>query len=305
VNIRGEIEAWLTLSRIPFLSVGVLPYILGGVLSTYQKNAFRWDISLWGMLGVVMIMLGTYYAGEYWDYLEDSYSAKWGSTRFSGGSQVIQRGLLSRKSAYKASVICFGLASIIVSILYFGYDTGLLTIPLGLIGLIGGIFYSAKPIRWVTRGVGEVWIALCYGWLPIAAGYYLQSERLTDIVHWLALPIGLSIFNVILLNEYPDYEADRAAKKKNLLVRMGRNKSAILFAVTSIGIWITILLSRYLGVPPKIFLFYIPVFFISFILVSSMVRGEWRNRSKLEKLCAGNLLVNLGTTVAYILAFVG
>lgn len=52
-------------------------------------------------------------------------------------------------------------------------------IPLGIIGILSGFFYSKMPVRWVTRGVGEVLIELCYGWLPITVSYYCKQQRST------------------------------------------------------------------------------------------------------------------------------
>jgi 1,4-dihydroxy-2-naphthoate octaprenyltransferase len=170
--------------------------------------------------------------------------------------------------------------------------------------LLGGFFYSARPIRWASTGFGEIWIAFCYGWLPIAAGFYLQAGYVSTIVHWLAIPVGFTIFNVILLNEFPDYEADRAVGKKNMLVRLDPKKGVHLYAYLSSGSWIFFIISLYQGVPRQAILFYMPVFFVSVILVVMVLSGRWQNRIILERLCGLNILVNLGTTLAYILGFV-
>jgi hypothetical protein len=42
---------------------------------------------------------------------------------------------------------------------------------------------------------------------------------------------------------------------------------------------------------------------LSAILIASMLRGQWRDREILERLCAANLAVNLGTTAVYVIAF--
>jgi 1,4-dihydroxy-2-naphthoate octaprenyltransferase len=300
-----KLSAWLALSRPPFHSVGVLPFILGGVLAWRQGGSFRWDVCGWGMVGVVLVMLATYYAGEYWDYAEDSLSARRGPSRFAGGSRVLQRGLLPRHAALWASLASLILALAVGAVLQLGYHTGPWTLPLGIMGLLGGFFYSTRPVRWVSRGWGELWIAFCYGWLPVAAGYYLQAGRIVPLIHWLAVPIGLTIFNVILLNEFPDYEADLEAGKANLAVRLGREQASRIYALASLGSWVAMLLSLRHGVPTRVLWFYLPILSLSLILVVCVVRGRWRHRPTLEKLCAANLVVNLGTTAAYVLAFVG
>jgi 1,4-dihydroxy-2-naphthoate octaprenyltransferase len=298
-----RLSAWVALSRPPFHSVGVLPFVLGGVLAWRQAGAFRWDVLGWGTLGVVLVMLATYYAGEYWDYKEDAISSRQPS-RFAGGSRVIQRGLLPRRAALWASLTSVLLALGVGLILWIGYRTGPWTMILGIVGILGGFFYSTRPVRWVSTGVGELWIAFCYGWLPVAAGYYLQVGKIAPLVHWLAVPIGLTIFNVILLNEFPDYPADVAAGKKNLAARLGRERVAWLYGLVSLGSWIGMGLSLMSGVPLQALWVYVPVLAVSLILTVLIVRGRWQERATLEKLCGANIGVNLGTTLAYILAFV-
>jgi 1,4-dihydroxy-2-naphthoate octaprenyltransferase len=172
-----------------------------------------------------------------------------------------------------------------------------------ILGLLGGFFYSTRPIRWVRTGVGELWIAFCYGWLPVAVGYYLQREYVAPAVHWIAIPIGLSIFNVILLNEFPDYVADAAADKRNLTVRLGHERASMIYALANVGGWIGMGLSVGHGVPRQALYFYAPVLALSAVLVVLVLRGRWRERAVLEQLCGANLLVNLGTTVSYMAAF--
>ncbi len=299
-----KLRAWIALSRLPFHTVGVLPFTLGGVLAWSLKGVFRCDVFALGTLGVVFVMLATYYAGEYWDYMEDSLSTGCKASRFSGGSKVLQRRLLPKQAALEASLISLIMAVIVGLILQLGYKTGILTIPLGLIGLIGGFFYSTPPIRWVRTGLGELWIALCYGWLPVTVGYYLQTMEITPLIHLIALPVCFTIFNVILLNEFPDYQADLASEKNNLSVRLGLERASYLYASAGVGSWVTVIVSIAFGAPIHVLWFYPPVLVVSLILVLLVIRGLWRDRAILEKLCAVNLIVNLATTLVYILAFI-
>jgi len=303
-TIGKKLSAWIALSRPPFHSVGVLPFVLGSVMAWRLDGTFRWELGAWGTLGVVLVMLATYYAGEYWDYAEDTLSARLGPSRFAGGSRVLQHGLLPRKAALWASLVSLLLALGVGLVLQLGYHTGPWTLPLGIVGMLGGFFYSTRPVRWVSTGVGELWIAFCYGWLPVAVGYYLQVGRIAPLVHWLAIPIGLTIFNVILLNEFPDYPADRAAGKTNLLVRLGPERASVVYSLASAGSWAGMFLSLGRGVPTRALWFYLPILALSAILVLLVLRRRWEDRDALERLCAANLLVNLGTTAAYVLAFV-
>jgi 1,4-dihydroxy-2-naphthoate octaprenyltransferase len=303
--VDSKLSAWLALSRPPFHSVGVLPFVLGGLLVWRQEGVFHWDIFVWGAVGVVLVMLATYYAGEYWDYAEDSISGRLGPSRFAGGSQVLTRGRLPRRAPFWASLISLLLAGGVGLVLRLAYRTGPWTIPLGIVGMLGGFFYSTRPLRWVSRGWGELWIAFCYGWLPVAVGYYLHVGGIAPLVHWLAPAVGLTIFNVILLNEFPDYLADLEAGKTNLVVRMGPQRASRLYAAASLASWVVMLVSLGHGVPLRALWLYAPIMMLSLCLVVLIMRGHWQDRATLEKLCAGSMAVNLGTTMSYILAFVG
>jgi 1,4-dihydroxy-2-naphthoate octaprenyltransferase len=304
-TITKRLSAWFVLSRPPFHSVGILPFALGGILALRLESVFRWDIFAWGTLEVILVMLTSYYAGEYWDYAEDVLSARLGGSRFAGGSQVVQRGLLPRRAPLWGSLVSLLLAVTVALILQLGYGTGPWTVPFIVTGLLGGFFYSTRPIRWVSTGVGELWIALCYGWLPVAVGYYLQVGAIAPQIHWISIPIGLTIFNVILLNEFPDYPADATAGKTNIVVRLGREQASFLYGLVSLGSWIGMGLSVGHGVPRRVLWFYLPILIASFVLTTLVVRGRWQDRALLEGLCGANLVVNLGTTAAYVLAFVG
>jgi len=252
----------------------------------------------------VLIMLATYYAGEYWDHAEDVVSSLQPS-RFAGGSGVIPAGRLPRNAALGASFASLILALGILFFLWIGLKTGPLTLPLGVLGILGGFYYSTRPVRWVSRGVGELWIAFCYGWLPVAAGCYLQTGHLAALIHWMALPIGLSIFNVILLNEFPDYQADLMTNKRNLTVRCGRERAGLLYGIVALGSWIGMGLSLRNGIPMRALWIYGPVGIVSSTLVIMVLRRRWQDRTTLEKLCGGTIIVNLGTTAAFIFALTG
>ncbi len=153
------------------------------------------------------------------------------------------------------------------------------------------------------KGFGELFIGFCYGWLPIAAAFYIQRGYIAPCIHWMALPIGLSIFNVILLNEFPEHPADATIGKTNLLVRLGKTKGMSIYVLFSILSWFCMYVSVNAGIPRKALYLYLPVMALSAGISLMMARGKYENPLLLELLCGLNIAVNLGTTVAYILAF--
>src|ERR1035437_1314075 len=217
-----KLKAWIGLSGPPFQIVGILPFIVGSFLSLRMTQRFDTSVFWCGLLVVVLVMLATYFNGEVHDIHEDRLSVKLEKNNFSAGTQVLVNGLISSNKVNWISYLAVGTALLMLLILQFYYRTGPWTIPLGITGAITGFYYSKPPFRWVQRGLGELFIGYSYGWLPVAVGAYLQKGYIGSIVHWVSLPIICSVFNVILINEFPDYPADIQVNKKNLVVRLGK-----------------------------------------------------------------------------------
>lgn len=295
---------WFALSRPPFHTVGILPFILGTILAYKITFTFSMVIFLLGVTAVILIMLSTYHLGEYFDYKEDEISQRLYKSNFAGGSGVIPAGIMPRSVALWTGLISFLLAGAIGVFLQFILKTGPYTLLLGCLGAFPGFFYSTKPVRLVQRGIGEIFIGFCYGWLPVASAYYIQTTTIHPVIHWMAIPIGLTIFNVIFLNEYPDYEADKATGKKNLLFRMGKEKGKFLYIILSLLASAAVFMSPLWEIPFKVVPFYLPVLAISLFIVLMMLLDKHKEKKMMEKLCGLNIAVNLGTSLVYILVYI-
>lgn len=293
------------MSRVPFHLVGIFPLILGTILVWNIHGLFNLPLFILNVTAVVLIMLNTYYTGEYSDIVEDKLSGDMEKNSFSGGTQVIAQGLLPGRYAKMGSYIALGLAVMTGLVIHLVFKTGPLTIPLGVLGMLGGVFYSLMPVRWVARGLGEIIIGFCYGWLPVAVSCYLQCGRIEHIVHYISLPIACTIFNVILVNEFPDYPADVIARKTNLVVRYGKKTATRVYVGVTITEWGFIVLSIFAGVPVNTLFFYVPFFILSCICAFMMSGGMYAKKRVLEIICAFTIIINLGTTFSYIMGYLG
>ncbi|MGA2774764.1 MAG: prenyltransferase [Candidatus Omnitrophota bacterium] len=291
---------WILLARLPFHFAGALPFVAGSLLALRTVKVFNFPVFLWGLGAVVLIMLSANFNGEIYDINEDRFSAKLGRSPFYGGSQVIVDGLVSSDKVDLASRLIIISACAIGLLLQFYFKTGPWTIPLGLSGIITGFYYSKPPLRWVKRGIGELFIAYSYGWLPLVVGFYLQAGSINSHLNWIAIPIACSIFNVILINEFPDYQADIQANKRNLVVRLGKEKAAFIYLLVAISGIIIFLISLTKGLPLAGGLFYLPVGVISLLAICIMASGNFNNRVLLERMCLLTILVNIGVNLVYI-----
>ena len=296
-----RIKYWFLLSRIPFLSVMVGPYILGALLASRFLGKFNGPVFWVGLWGSLLVQLIAHYSGEIYDLAEDRLSVTLEKSFFTGGSGVlVENHIRPRKVRNLIRAVIF-LAIITGLILQFYFKTGKWTLGLGASGIICAYFYSKPPWRWVQRGIGEIFIAYAFGWLAVNVGFYLQASRFDILATWICLPIACAVANIILINEYLDYSADSQVGKRNLLVRVGKEKGAVLYAwLVACGAG-TFFLALSQGFPRQSIVFYIPVLIISVSLAYQMLKGAYHDRQKLERLCALTILVNLGTSLSCIL----
>ncbi len=262
-------------------------------------------------IAVILIMWMNYYLGEWNDLEGDRLNQNFNC--FSGGSRVLVRGLLPSWVSLLLGYGCLAGALLIGLYIYHQYHTGPWTLFLGGLGIFFGFFYSAGPFRWSYRGVGEILIGFCYGWLPIGTGFYLFTGFFSDQILLLSVPVGLSIFNVILINEFPDEEADRTIGKRNLVVRFGKERMGDLYIGLSLLVAFSFIkVLMIFGHTPLwlIILSGMPLFLVLWSLIQ-VWRADFRDSKRLELLCRNTLLINLSVTMlltiqqTFILSIVG
>ncbi len=145
-------------------------------------------------------------------------------TDFSGGKRVMVDGLLTRGQTW-AMAAGFTLAGLMLglAIVLFREPQALW---IGLIGMIIGWSYHGPPLKLAYRGLGELDVVICYGPLIALAAYLIQAHNLSWQVFWLSMPLGIIVAAFLWVNQFPDYTADRAHGKRNLVVRLGRHRAS-------------------------------------------------------------------------------
>jgi len=213
-----------------FLFAGIFPYLLGQAAAFNTRRSFNWHNFYWGLLGIFLVLAGVELFNEYFDAQ-------------AGGDRIFA---LERPSVpghfYVLGLSAFTLAFFIG--LYLAYLTRWGILLFSFLGFLGAYFYVGPPFKWAYRGLGEIVIGLSYGPLMVLGSYYLQAGRIGIIPACASLLCGLSVFCLAILNEIPDYYQDRLVGKRNLVVRMGKQKAikflklcfAVVFLLLTLGL---------------------------------------------------------------------
>ena len=211
-------------------------------------------------LGIFAVEVAKNASGEIFDFDSGADSAVAPDDRspFSGGKRVLVDGLLTRRQTILISLF-FYLISIAAGLLivYFREPA---VLWLGLAGIACAYFYHAPPFKLSYRGLGELAVAICYGPLICTGTYLVQRGEITSPVAWLSVPLGLFIAAFLLINEFPDYSADRASGKKTLVVRLGRQKASRVFVMIMAIPFIILFGLPWLGLPKTVWIAAVSIF---------------------------------------------
>ena len=237
VKFRFEYSKLIILflaSRPKFLVASAAPILVGSCLGYATAGSFNVALFILAMLAIMAMHAGANMANDYFDHTSGNDWVNKNPTPFSGGSRYIQEGVLSPKAILLAALVALAAGSAIGVIIVL-LTQSLFILILGLIGLLGGFFYTAPPVKLGYRCVGEFVIALLFGLLPVYGSYYLQTETI-DITPILpACIVGILIFLVILVNEFPDVAADAMVSKRTLVVRFGVPASVWVYRIVLIA----------------------------------------------------------------------
>lgn len=225
---------WLREVRLPFLAASVVPVLVGSAAGFTASGTFDVGRFVLAVMGMVLLHAGANVANDYFDHLSGNDPANRNVTPFSGGSRVIQEGLLSPRSVLTGA-LCLLAAGTVCGIVLAVLMRSLLILALGIVGLFFGYFYTATPLRLGYRGIGELIVGLCFGVLPVSGAFAVQTARLEP---WVLAPgalVAILIFLVLLANEFPDERADRAVGKRTLVVLLGQRRAAWVYRGALLG----------------------------------------------------------------------
>ena len=242
------------------------------------------------VIGVLLLHLSSNVYNDYFDVKDGTDEAnneyfQPGGASISGGSRAIELGIITLQKTKNIARILLLLSLFVSSFLFYNiYQiTGSLiniqgSLVVGLLGLFLGYFYTATPLRLVSRrGIGELSIFLAFGpLLTLGTGYAISVESIelySNSFYALLLigvPFGLLTTNILFINQFPDTKSDASTGKNHLVVTFGKKASR----------WIYLL-------------FLTLAFLSSFYLIETIKYSEYFNL---------NIFI-IGNTLLYIFGF--
>ncbi len=246
-SMKATTKDYLGTLRVPFLVLNPSCVAAGAGAAFWRKGSIDWTDAALALTGAVCAHASVNSLNEYSDF-RSGIDARTNRTPFSGGSGTLQRHPEMSGYALGIGLFCAAVTAAIGA--YFTWARGWALVPLGLAGLAAVLLYTP----WLTRRSFLCLVAPGLGFgtcmvmgtdFVLGGGYSLTGFAASMVPFFL-------VSNLLLLNQFPDLEADRAGGRKHFLIMHGIRAGAIVYTLFSAGAYISVVIAVSLRVLPPL-----------------------------------------------------
>jgi len=293
----SNIKTWFLETRPQFLTLSIVLGFLGTTVAWYD-GFFHFGYALLASVGILLAHTSVNTLNDYFDY-KSGVDLDTKRTPFSGGSGILPFGTLSSR---QVSWLGTGSLLLIIPIgVFFMVDKGWQLLPLLVVAGLCITIYTPVILRtyWPEWAPG-----LGLGILPVLGLYFIQTGEYTLSAFIASVPSGILVHNLLLINEFPDVEADRKHGRKTTPITLGKSKASIFYSIMTIAVYVWVVAFVIVNIMPV----YCLLALLTLPIAIKAIRGSMQHNdmSKLVPALANNVLVVLLTQlllgVGYILA---
>ncbi len=227
-----NVGQFIRLIRVPTLAATAVPLIVGGAVGYSDGKTFAPLLWLDIFAVALLMQIATNILNEYGDYKH-----KIDTVPSAGFAGLIISGEATARVVLVASVVCYGVAIIlgVTLVLY----RGLLILPLGMVAILTGIFYSEGPLPISSTPFGELVVAFVMGPIEVASANLAASGQISMVGLVYSVPVSLMVAAILLTNNLRDIDKDRDHGRRTLAVVIGKKygSSLLLILIVLTFLW--------------------------------------------------------------------
>ena len=235
-------NTWALAIRLRTLPAAAAGVITGSALAWWD-GYFRLDAALACLLTAILLQIGSNLANDVFDFERGTDTAE-----RAGPIRVTQAGLLTPSQVKWGMVVVFGLAALCG--LYLAWLGGWPIILLGIAAILSAIAYTGGPFPLGYYGLGDLFVFIFFGLASVAGTYYVQAGFVSTAAWWMAIPPGLIITAILVVNNLRDLKNDRKGGKHTLAVILGERGSKVEYLICITAAYIVIPIAAGMGIIP-------------------------------------------------------
>jgi len=261
-----KISNWIEAFRLRTLPLALSNTIIGSCLAA-ADDTFRWPVFGLVTLTTVLLQIMSNMANDYGDFVNGKDTVE----RI-GPKRMVQSGEISPKTMLRGiiviGVLCAvsGLSLIVIGTEGIAISGILLFVLLGLAAIAAAIKYTVGKNPYGYRGLGDIFVFIFFGLVGVIGTYFLHAQSFRWDILLPASAIGLLSTGVLNMNNMRDYQADKNAGKKTIVVVMGPEKAAyyhLFLVVGAVILTVIYTLLNYHSIWQWLFILSFPILFLN------------------------------------------
>ena len=215
---------------------------MGSALA-WADGRLRLDAFLACLWAALLLQVGSNLANDVFDFERGTDTPE----RL-GPVRVTQAGLLTPGQVKGGMALAFGLAAL--PGLFLVWLGGWPIVLVGVASILAAVAYTGGPFPLGYHGLGDVFVFVFFGLASVAGTYYVQAGSVSAAAWWMAVPPGLIITAILVVNNLRDIEEDRRGGKRTLAVRMGEGAAKAEYVLCLLVAYLALPLAATLGIVP-------------------------------------------------------
>lgn len=224
---------WIAGARPRTLTAAIAPVFVGTAIAV-SLQAFDVVRALLALGVAIALQIGVNYANDYSDGIKGTDAVRVGPVRLVGQQRA------SAPAVRRAAVGAFLVAAVLGFLLVALVGQWWLLL-VGAASIAAGWLYTGGPRPYGYAGLGEVFVLIFFGIVPVAGTAYVQTLSFTPAMFIAGLAIGLPITAILIANNLRDIPTDLAADKRTLATRLGDARTRTLFVFTIVLAFILVI----------------------------------------------------------------
>lgn len=283
-------------SRPQFIILSVACVLAGAGAAYWQAGSINPYYLLLALAGAMLAHASVNILNDYSDYMSglDDMTPK---TPFSGGSGLLPKKMISPQAALYYGIVTLSLTVIIG--MFLVYTRGWQLLLVGIPGVLMIVLYT----DYITRSPLLCLLVpgLAFGPCVVMGTYFVLQGHYDFTALAVSLIPFFFVSDLLLLNQFPDIEADRTVGRRHLLTLLAPRKNAYIYAGLIAGAYIGLAVGVYMKLLPPLAL----IGLLSLPLAGNTVAGVIRNHENIPTLIpflGKNVIVILSTLFLVALA---
>jgi len=252
--MKGRAESELSVRRrlMDVLRISyTLPFVLASITGVVLALTIRqeWLIAFLIPLDVFFLALFVNFSNDYFDHRSGVDRLRFQDAemferarevlteRFYWSGNPFDNGLITIEQGKLVMMALAGLAALFaIPIVLYG---GWLVLVMGAVGLFLAYFYTAPPLNMGARGLGELDVALSFGFMSFFSYFVIVQEFSWEAL-LIAICVGIGVALMRIVDEMTGYEAHLRARERDLCVMLGLDGTVKLVAVLLVLLYVTV-----------------------------------------------------------------